>query len=92
MAFNDAKALLAKIASDPETTQIFAAVTSAEAFAQAAGKLGYACTLEEFVAAKNEGFPADAGNELSDEELTQTSGGLSQVGIDYSFAVADAAL
>ena len=91
MALNDAKALLAKIASDPETAKIFAAVTSAKDFDEAARKFGYACTLDEFVAAKNEGLPEGAGNELSDEELAQTSGGLSLVGLDYAFTMAETA-
>ena len=91
MELTNAKALLAKIASDPETARLFAGVTSPEAFLTEAKKLGYTCTLEEFVAAKEEGLPADAEGAMSDEELAQTSGGLSMVGIDYAFTAAQTA-
>lgn len=83
-----AKALLAKIASDPEVAKTFAAITSAEAFEAEAKKMGYTCTMAEFVEAKKNA-PAAAEGEMSDSELAQTSGGLSLVGVDYAFTVVE---
>lgn len=82
-----AKALLAKIASDPEVAKTFAAITSAEAFEAEAKKMGYTCTMAEFVEAKKNAPAAAEEGEMSDSELAQTSGGLSLVGVDYAFTV-----
>lgn len=87
MELTNAKALIAKITSDPEVAKTFAAIKSAEEFEAAAKKLGYACTLAEFKAAKEEGVAA--GEEMSDSELAQTSGGLSMVGVDYAFTIVE---
>lgn len=87
MELSNAKALVAKIASDPEVAKIFSAITSPEAFADAAKKYGYTCTLDEFKEAlKTSG---EASEDMSDAELAQTSGGLSLVGVDYAFVVTE---
>lgn len=88
MELNNAKALVAKIASDPEVAKVFAAIKSAGEFLEAAKKFGYSCTLEEFTEAKKEAV--EGNEEMSDDELTQTSGGLSMVGVDYAFTVVEA--
>ena len=86
MDLTNAKALVAKITSDPEVAKIFAAITSPDAFDAEAKKLGYSCTLDEFIAARKEAVAAGAEGSLSDDELAQTSGGLTMVGVDYTFA------
>jgi predicted ribosomally synthesized peptide with nif11-like leader len=91
MELTNAKALLAKIVSDPEVAKIFSAIKTPEDFLAEAKKLGYSCTLEEFVAAKKEGLPAGEGA-MSDDELAQTSGGLSMVGVDYAFTAVETAI
>ena len=91
MELTNAKALLAKIASDPEVAKIFAGITSAEAFDAEAKKLGYSCTLDEFIAARKEGIGDGKEGAMSDAELAQTSGGLSMVGVDYTFAAVQTA-
>ena len=90
MELTNAKALVAKIKSDPETAKIFAGIKNAADFEAEAKKLGYECTLEEFVAAKKEAQESAEG-EMGDEELSQTSGGLSMVGVDYAFTAVEVA-
>lgn len=90
MALNNAKALVAKLATDGELAKVFAAITSADAFVEAAKKNGYDCTLEEFLEAKKSAVDAGEGK-MSEDELSQTSGGLSLVGVDYAFTVAETA-
>jgi len=46
--------------------------------------LGYKCSAAEFEAAFKE---AQEKTPLSDEQLDQASGGLSIVGVDYTFTV-----
>lgn len=92
MELNNAKAMLAKIASDPEMAKAFADVKDPSAFAEAAKKYGYNVTLEEFVAARKEAVEGAAdGAKMGLDELAQTSGGLSMVGVDYAFTVIEAA-
>ena len=90
MELTNAKALVAKIKSDPETAKIFADIKNAADFEAEAKKLGYECTLEEFVAAKKDAQESAEG-EMGDEELSQTSGGLSMVGVDYAFTAVEVA-
>ena len=87
MELNNAKALLAKIAADPEMAKVFAAITDANAFAEAAKKYGYNVTLDEFIAARKEAVDSTDGQKMGLDELAQTSGGLSMVGVDYAFTV-----
>lgn len=87
MELTNAKALIAKIAADAEVAKIFAAIKTAEEFEKAAKKFGYACTLAEFKAAKD--AAAAISEKMSDDELSQTSGGLSLVGVDYAFVVVE---
>ncbi len=89
MDLTNAKALLAKIASDPEVAKTFASLTTSEAFDAEAKKLGYTCTVEEFNAARKEA-PANAEGKMEDGELAQTSGGLSMLGVDYTIAAVQA--
>jgi predicted ribosomally synthesized peptide with nif11-like leader len=84
MELTNAKALIAKISSDPETAKIFQGLTSAEAFEAEAKKLGYTCTMAEFLEAKKTAAADGEEGTMSDDELAQTSGGLSIVGIDYA--------
>jgi predicted ribosomally synthesized peptide with nif11-like leader len=88
MALNNAKALVAKLASDGELAKVFAAIKSAEEFAEAAKKNGYDCTLDEFLEAKKSASDAGEGK-MSEDELSQTSGGLSLIGVDYAFTAAE---
>ena len=89
MDLTNAKALLAKIASDPEVAKIFAHLTTSEAFDAEVKKLGYTCTVEEFNAARKEA-PANAEGKMDDSELSQTSGGLSMFGVDYAVTAVQA--
>ena len=79
MELNNAKALLAKIAADPEMAKVFAAITDANAFAEAAKKYGYNVTLDEFIAARKEAVDSADGQKMGLDELAQTSGGLSRI-------------
>ena len=90
MELNNAKALLAKIAADPELAKAFADVKDPASFAETAKKYGYAVTLEEFIEARKEAGETKDDGKMGLDELAQTSGGLSLVGVDYAFTIVEA--
>lgn len=92
MTIDSAKALVAKIASDPALAKEFSAAKTEQDFLNLTKKHGYNVTLPEFKPAleeakKNKG----AGKELSDDQLDQVAGGISIVGVDYAFTVVQVA-
>ncbi len=84
MTIDGAKALAAKVLTDEELAKKLGEAKSEAEFDAVIAKLGYKCTATEFEAAFKE---AQEKTPLSDEQLDQASGGLSIVGVDYTFTV-----
>lgn len=83
---NDASALVAKIRSDESLRLELKEAKSEEDFLEIAKKFGYDVNVDEFKKAMAKEYHPE-GDELSDEQLDQVAGGLSIVGVDYSFTV-----
>jgi predicted ribosomally synthesized peptide with nif11-like leader len=86
MAMNDASALVAKIRSDESLRDALKDAKSEEDFLDVAKKFGYDVTVDDFKRAMAKEYHPE-GDELSDEQLDQAAGGLSIVGVDYTFTV-----
>ncbi|MEZ7893059.1 MAG: Nif11-like leader peptide family RiPP precursor [Candidatus Wallbacteria bacterium] len=84
MTLNNAKALLAKIQSDPKLSDELKQSKSEADFLEKAKKHGYEVTIAEFRKALEELSETKKG-ELSEKELEKVAGGLTFVGIDYAF-------
>lgn len=86
MSADGAKALAAKVLSDPEFAKELGKIKDKTAFESFVSKQGYNVTVEEFkVALEAASKEAKPNAELSDEQLDQVAGGLSLLGIDYAF-------
>jgi predicted ribosomally synthesized peptide with nif11-like leader len=83
-SMDGAKALAAKVLTDEELAKKLGEAKSEAEFDAVIAKLGYKCSAAEFEAAFKE---AQEKTPLSDEQLDQASGGLSIVGVDYTFTV-----
>lgn len=73
MSTDQVRGLLAAVAADASVGERFAKLPNIEAAVELASELGFTVTAEELTEAV-----AQAGVELSDEELASTSGGLVQ--------------
>ena len=89
MAIDSAKALVAKLKSDKAMAEEFKKAKSEAEFLEFAKKHGYNVSVAEFgKAAKAAKKGKAAAGKISDKELDQVAGGISIVGVDYSFTVA----
>lgn len=92
MSADSAKALAAKVLSDPEFATELNKAQGKEAFESFVSKQGYSVTAEEFKVAFEAARKDSTQNvALSDEQLDQVAGGLSIVGVDYAFVAVETA-
>lgn len=90
MSADGARALAAKVLSDPEFAKELNKAQGKEAFESFVSKQGYSVTPEEFTAAFDAARKETTQNvELSDDQLDQVAGGLSIVGVDYAFVAVE---
>lgn len=85
MAMDDAAALAAKVLSDADLAKKLNEAKTEDEFNKIIAKLGYNTTAAEFKTAFDKA--RSGSKELSDAQLEQVAGGLSLVGVDYTFTV-----